>query len=199
MVWRLTYPQDTSTLTRSEFSGRPRLRGINPVILMPSPSESPSRPHPSPDFRGHPVQFLAFGFGSGLAPKAPGTAGTVLAIPLYLVIAQFSLLQYTAVVLVAAVIGVWICGVASRQLEVHDHPGIVWDEFVGFWITMWALPTDWIWVLAGFAVFRLYDIVKPWPVSVLDRRVGGGFGIMVDDVLAGVMACLTLHIVLRLV
>jgi len=86
----------------------------------------------------------------------------------------------------------------GRQLQVHDHPGIVWDEFVGFWITLWAVPLDWRWVIAGFVVFRLYDIVKPWPVSVLDRKVGGGFGIMIDDILAGVMACLTLHIALRL-
>jgi phosphatidylglycerophosphatase A len=166
---------------------------------MPSTTASPSKSNPAPDFRRHPVQFLAFGFGSGLSPRAPGTAGTLLAIPLYLLFAQWSLLEYTAVVLAAALLGVWICGEASRQLDVHDHPGIVWDEFVGFWITMWALPPDWIWVLAGFVVFRLYDIVKPWPVSVLDRKVGGGFGIMVDDVLAGVMACVTLHIVLRLV
>ena len=166
---------------------------------MTAPTASPPAIHPAPDFRRHPVQFLAFGFGSGLFPKAPGTAGTLAAIPLYLLIAQWSLLHYAVVVLLAALVGVWICGAASRQLKVHDHPGIVWDEFVGFWITMWAVPPDWIWVLAGFVVFRVYDIVKPWPVSVLDRKVGGGFGIMVDDILAGAMACVTLHIVLRLV
>lgn len=166
---------------------------------MTAPTSSSPATHPAPDFRRHPVQFLAFGFGSGLSPKAPGTAGTVVAIPLYLLIAEWSLLHYTVLVLLAAVVGVWICGAASRQLNVHDHPGIVWDEFVGFWITMWAIPPDWIWVLAGFVVFRVYDIVKLWPVSVLDRKVGGGFGIMIDDVLAGVMACMTLHIVLRLV
>lgn len=166
---------------------------------MPPSTDIPPQIHPAPSFRRHPVQFLAFGFGSGLSPKAPGTAGTVVAIPLYLLIAEWSLLHYTVLVLLAAVVGVWICGAASRQLDVHDHPGIVWDEFVGFWITMWALPPDWIWVLAGFVVFRVYDIVKPWPVSALDRKVGGGFGIIVDDIVAGVMACVTLHIVLRLV
>ena len=93
-------------------------------------------------------------------------------------------------------LGVWICGAASRQLEVHDHPGIVWDEFVGYWITLWAVPFDWVWIVAGFVVFRVFDIIKPWPVSALDRKVGGGFGIMIDDVLAGVMACVTLHIAL---
>jgi phosphatidylglycerophosphatase A len=165
---------------------------------MPSPTASRPKSHPAPDFRRHPVQFLAFGFGSGLAPKGPGTAGTLVAIPLYLLIAQWSLLYYTVVVLLAAAVGVWICGAASRQLEVHDHPGIVWDEFVGYWITMWAVPLDWAWVLAGFVVFRVFDIFKPWPISVLDRKVGGGFGIMIDDVLAGVMACIVLHFVLWL-
>ena len=147
----------------------------------------------------HPALFLAFGFGSGLVPRAPGTAGTLVAVPLYLLMAHWSLLHYSIVVALAAVLGVWVCGIASRQLQVPDHPGIVWDEFVGYWITMWALPLDWKWVLAGFAVFRLYDIVKPWPVRVLDRRVGGGLGIMADDMLAGVMACATLHLALRLI
>ncbi len=163
---------------------------------MTKPSSTAS--HPAPDFRRHPLQFLAFGLGSGLSAKAPGTVGTLVAIPLYLLFAQWNLLYYSVVVLLAALAGIWICGAASRQLEVHDHPGIVWDEFVGFWITMWALPTDWAWVLAGFAVFRVYDIFKPWPVSLLDRKIGGGFGIMVDDMLAGAMACATLHIVLCL-
>jgi phosphatidylglycerophosphatase A len=81
-------------------------------------------------------------------------------------------------------------------LEVHDHPGIVWDEFVGYWITLWAVPFDWVWVIAGFVVFRVFDIIKPWPVSVLDRKVDGGLGIMIDDVLAGIMACATLHLAL---
>lgn len=167
---------------------------------MTSPPHHPTpqfRSQPAPQFRRHPVQLLAFGFGSGLFPKAPGTAGTLAAIPLYLLVAQSDLWQYTALLVVAALLGVWICGAASRQLQVHDHPGIVWDEFVGFGITMWALPPDWVWVIAGFLVFRLYDIAKPWPISVLDKKLGGGFGIMADDMLAGVLACVTLHIALR--
>ena len=143
-----------------------------------------------------PVQFLAFGFGSGLFPRAPGTAGTLAAVPLYWLIADWGLVWYTAVVLVAALLGIWICGAASRELNVHDHPGIVWDEFVGYWITLWAVPVDWVWMLAGFVVFRVLDIAKPWPISYLDRKVKGGFGIMIDDILAGVMACATLHIAL---
>lgn len=154
---------------------------------------------PSPRLLKSPVQLLAFGFGSGLSPKAPGTAGTLLAVPIYLLIAPLPLWLYTALVLLAAVLGVWICGVASRELQVHDHPGIVWDEFVGYWITMWALPASLLWIIAGFIVFRVFDILKPWPVRALDREVGGGLGIMLDDILAGVMACLTLHIALWLI
>jgi len=144
------------------------------------------------------VQLLAFGFGSGLSPLAPGTAGTVAAIPFYLLAVHWGLLYYTLFIVLAAVLGIWVCGAASRQLQVHDHPGIVWDEFVGYWITLWALPVSWEWVLAGFLVFRCYDIVKPWPINRLDKNVGGGLGIMIDDVLAGVMACATLHIALAI-
>lgn len=141
-----------------------------------------------------PAQFFAFGFGSGLAPTGPGTVGTLAAVPFYLLLAQLSPLSYTLAVIASAVFGVWICGLASRQLQVHDHGGIVWDEFVGYWITMWMLPPDWLWVVAGFFVFRVFDIAKPWPVGYLDRKVEGGLGIMVDDIMAGLMACATLHI-----
>lgn len=169
---------------------------MNTVMTMPSSSDNPVKQHPAPDFWRHPVQFLAFGFGSGLVPKAPGTAGTLMAVPIYLLIADWSLLQYSLFILFCAGLGIWICGAASRQLEVHDHPGIVWDEFVGYWITLWAVPFEWVWVIAGFVVFRVFDIIKPWPVSVLDRKVDGGLGIMIDDVLAGIMACATLHLAL---
>ncbi|MEZ5503909.1 MAG: phosphatidylglycerophosphatase A [Halioglobus sp.] len=166
---------------------------------MPAPLVPQAVTAPAPDLLRHPVQLLAFGFGSGLAPKAPGTAGTLVAVPLYLLFAHWDLLHYTLLVGLGALLGIWICDAASRQLQVHDHPGIVWDEFVGYWITMWAVPPTWTWIIAGFVVFRVLDIVKPWPVSVLDRKVRGGLGIMIDDVLAGALACLTLHIALRLV
>lgn len=161
---------------------------------MSERAEAASAIAPAP-FR-RPVQFLAFGFGSGLSPRAPGTAGTLVAVPLYWLIADWGLFWYSAFVLAAALLGIWICGVASRELNVHDHPGIVWDEFVGYWITLWAVPVDWVWMLAGFVVFRVLDIVKPWPISHLDRSVKGGVGIMIDDILAGVMACATLHLAL---
>lgn len=144
-----------------------------------------------------PIQLLAFGFGSGLAPRAPGTFGTLAALPIYFLLVPLSLWSYTAVVLLAAVLGVWICGRASEALGVHDHPGIVWDEFVGMWIALWAVPVEPLWILCAFVAFRFFDILKPWPIGWLDRRVSGGFGIMIDDVVAGVLACLVVHIALH--
>ena len=152
----------------------------------------------APNLRRHPAQLLAFGFGSGLSPVAPGTAGTLLAVPIYLVVAEWGLLYYSRFIVVTLLAGIWLCDVASRQLGVHDHPGIVWDEFVGFWIAMWALPAEWVWILAGFLAFRFFDILKPWPVSQLDKKVPGGLGIMIDDVVAGVMACASVHVLFRL-
>ena len=155
------------------------------------PELDDSDPKPTP-FTS-PIQFLAFGFGSGLSPWAPGTMGTVMAVPLYLLLAASPLSVYSALVVLSAGFGVWLCGRASRQLQVHDHPGIVWDEFVGFWITMWAVPLTWYWVVLGFVVFRVFDIFKPWPISWCDKQVHGGLGIMLDDILAGLASCALLH------
>lgn len=152
--------------------------------------------HPRPRLTD-PVQFLAFGFGSGLSPRAPGTVGTAVALPVYLLFAQQPLWVYSAIVVAAAIVGIWICHRASEALGVHDHPGIVWDEFVGLWITLWAVPVDALWILAGFLVFRLFDIWKPWPIGWLDRHAGGGLGIMIDDIVAGVMACVVLQLALH--
>ena len=136
----------------------------------------------------NPLHFLSLGFGSGLAPVAPGTFGTLAAIPLYLLIAQLDLPYYLAIILLGFGIGVYLCGYTSTALGVHDHSGIVWDEFVGFWITMIAVPVTWQWIAAGFVLFRVFDIVKPWPVKIADTKMTGGFGIMFDDVLAGLYA-----------
>lgn len=134
-----------------------------------------------------PVLLLAFGFGSGLARKAPGTFGTLAAVPLYLLLSLFSLPVYLAAVLVVTLAGIWICGRASQKLGTHDHPGIVWDEIAGFLVAM--IPGGgWTGVVAGFVLFRLFDIWKPWPIGFLDRKVGGGFGVMLDDLAAGVAA-----------
>jgi len=146
-----------------------------------------------------PVLLLAFGFGSGLMPRAPGTAGTAAAIPLYLWFSQYSLTIYLALVILVSITGVWICQQASARLRVHDHPGIVWDEIAGFLITMIPAPSSWIWLPAGFVLFRLFDIWKPWPISWADRQLKGGLGIMLDDVLAGGLAAVMLFIVIRLV
>ena len=146
-----------------------------------------------------PVHFLAFGFGSGLSPKAPGTMGTLAAIPLYLLLMNLPLTGYLLAVLLISVAGIWICGESSRRLGVHDHGGIVWDEFAGFLLTMTAAPQGWAWIVLGFALFRLFDIWKPWPVRVADRQLHGGLGIMLDDILAGIYAWLVLQAVVYVV
>ncbi|NNC55559.1 MAG: phosphatidylglycerophosphatase A, partial [Pseudomonadales bacterium] len=92
----------------------------------------------------------------------------------------------------AFVVGIWFCELTSRNLGVHDHGGIVWDEFVGYWLAMLFAPPGWIWLLIGFVLFRVFDIVKPWPIRVLDKKVHGGFGIMIDDIIAGLFAGLCL-------
>jgi len=136
----------------------------------------------------HPIHFLAIGLGSGAAPKAPGTFGTVAAVLLYIPLSQLSGVWYLAVLVAAALVGVYLCGKTSRDWGVHDHGAIVWDEFVGYWITMFLIPVTWYWALAGFVLFRLFDIWKPWPVRYFDKHVHGGLGIMLDDVVAGLMA-----------
>lgn len=141
----------------------------------------------------NPIHCLAFGFGSGLAPKAPGTFGTLMAVPLYLLLVQLPLWAYVLVLVVSFFIGVYLCGKTADDLGVHDHPGIVWDEFVGFWLTMLAAPTGWLWLVIGFILFRLFDIWKPWPIRVLDEKMETGLGIMLDDVLAGVYALVILQ------
>ncbi len=150
-------------------------------------------PRPSTLFTD-PVHFLAFGFGSGLSPVAPGTFGTLAAVALYLPLAMLPLWAYLAVVAVASVAGVFICGTSAERLGVHDHGGIVWDEFAGFWLAMAGAPAGWPWVVAGFLLFRLFDIAKPWPIRWLDQQVGGGLGIMVDDLLAGIYALVILQL-----
>ena len=141
----------------------------------------------------NPNHFFAFGFGSGLAPRAPGTAGTLVAIPVFWVIQDLSWPLYASWLLVTFVLGVVWCGRSSRALGVHAHGGIVWDEMVGYWLTMFFAPTGWQWMLAGFILFRFFDILKPWPIGAVDRRVHGGFGIMIDDILAAVYAWVSLQ------
>lgn len=142
----------------------------------------------------NPVHLLAFGFGSGLARKAPGTFGTLAAIPIFLLICQLPHLYYVLFVVVTGLAGIYICGKTASDLRVHDHGGIVWDEMVGFWITMMFIPVSWHSILTGFLLFRLFDIWKPFPIRWLDKQVKGGFGIMIDDVLAGIFSWLCLYL-----
>jgi phosphatidylglycerophosphatase A len=131
-----------------------------------------------------PVHFVALGFGSGLAPVAPGTAGTLVGVLLDPALRPLGLGGRVGVVALMFLAGVWLCGESARRLGVHDHPGIVWDEIVGYLALMLVLPGGWGWAVAGFVVFRLFDIFKPWPIRQLDHGVGGGLGIMLDDVMA---------------
>lgn len=144
----------------------------------------------------NPLHLLSLGFGAGLFPRAPGTCGTLIAIPFFLLLVQLPLTWYLLFLLLAFGLGVFLCGYTSRALGVHDHSGIVWDELVGYWLTMVAVPAEWLWILLGFVLFRLFDIWKPWPVRIADKSLEGGFGIMIDDVLAGVYALLCLHVVI---
>ena len=141
-----------------------------------------------------PVHFLAYGFGAGLSPKAPGTLGTVAAIPIYLLLVWSGPLAYGLFLAVALVAGAYICGYTARRLGVDDPSPVVWDEVVGYLITMLGAPFGVLWMLAGFLLFRLFDIWKPWPIRWLDRNVKGGLGIMLDDVAAAVFACVILNI-----
>ncbi len=150
-----------------------------------------------PSFRQlirNPVHFLAFGFGSGLSPKAPGTAGTLVALILWPMLASLPLELYLLIVAVASVGGFYLCGKTASDLGVHDHSGIVWDEIAGFWLAMTAMPVSWVWMLAGFLLFRLFDIWKPWPIGWLDKHVDGGYGIMLDDLVAGLFTWLILFL-----
>ena len=142
----------------------------------------------------NPWHFLAFGAGAGAMPVAPGTFGTLVAVPLYLLLAPLALPFYLAVVVAMLLLGIWLCHVTARDIGVHDHGGIVWDEIVGYLLTMAAAPAGWLWVIVGFILFRLFDIVKPWPVNLADRHVSGGFGIMLDDVIAALYAWLVLQL-----
>lgn len=142
----------------------------------------------------NPVHLLALGFGSGLAPKMPGTFGTLAALPVVVLLSYYaSFSVYLIVTILVSIVGVRICGRTAEDMGVHDDSSIVWDEVAGMMITMLAVPLSWQTLLVGFLLFRLFDILKPWPISYLDKHVHGGFGIMIDDVLAGLFALGILH------
>ena len=139
-----------------------------------------------------PVNFLAFGFGTGLAPVAPGTAGSLPGVLLFWLTLDSGLYVQLTVAAVLVIAGVWICGESARRIGVHDHGGIVWDEIAGMYLTLLAAPLTPIGWLAAFVLFRVMDIVKPWPIRDLDHRLGGGVGIMLDDLVAALYAAVVL-------
>lgn len=161
-------------------------------------SRKSTRRPPASELLRDPVHVLAFGFGSGLSAIAPGTVGTLAAVPLYLMLQVLPLWAYLLSTLLVILLGIAICGISARRLGVHDHPGIVWDEFAGFFVTMIAAPAGWVWILIGFVLFRFFDVLKPWPIGWLDRRLHGGLGIMLDDVLAGIYALIVLQLLARM-
>ena len=147
----------------------------------------------------HPAGWIASGFGIGLSPRAPGTVGSLLALlPWYFGLQHLSLPVYAAVLVIAFAVGVWAADWVIAKTRIEDPSVVVWDEFIGQWIALMLAPAGWVWVLAGFALFRLFDIWKPWPVGWADRKLHGGFGTMLDDVLAGLYAFAILQLAARL-
>ena len=162
--------------------------------MTTSQAEDPSTRPPVRALRD-PVQLLALGFGAGLVPRAPGTAGSLIGLAAAMLAAQWGGWVAAAITAVVAAAGVWICGEGARRLAVHDHPAIVWDEIAGMMITMLAAPRGWLWAVLAFALFRGFDIIKPWPIRQVDHAMRGGAGIMLDDVMAGILAALVLLLV----
>lgn len=149
------------------------------------------------DFRTvwtNPVHFLSFGFGSGLAPKMPGTIGTVAAIPLYLLIMGFSWPVYAVITLILIGFGIWWCDITEKAIGIPDYSGIVWDEIVGYLVTMFLAPVGWQWILLGFILFRVFDIWKPGPIGWVNKHVKGGLGVVVDDLAAALPAWIILQL-----
>ena len=150
---------------------------------------------PSRHLLRHPVGWIATGFGVGLSPFAPGTMGSLAAlIPWWLWLRHLPAMEYAIVLALALAIGIWAGNWVIAKLRIEDPGVVVWDEFIGQWIALFAAPAGWLWILGGFALFRLFDIWKPWPVSWADQKLHGGFGVMFDDVLAGLYALAALQL-----
>jgi phosphatidylglycerophosphatase A len=150
----------------------------------------------------HPFGWVACGFGSGLSPVAPGTAGSLTALLPWLALRELPAVYYALALVSAFALGVWVCHWAVATLRIKDPASVVWDEFVGQWVALLPLlwlQRGWVWIFAGFILFRIFDIWKPWPVSWADRRIDGGLGIMLDDVIAGIYAASVLALLLRLI
>jgi phosphatidylglycerophosphatase A len=156
--------------------------------------------HPSARFAvAHPAHFIALGFGTGLAPVAPGTVGTVLAFPIYMLLDRWlDPLGLFAVIAVLFGIGVWACGRTGRDLGIADHSAMNWDEVVAMLLILMLVPAEWEWWVFAFGAFRFFDVVKPPPIRHIDRTMKGGLGVMFDDIVAAFYALLLMAIVKRL-
>lgn len=150
---------------------------------------------PPKGFLKNPIHFLALGFGSGLSPIMPGTCGTIAAIPIYLMICYLPTTYYLTIFIIMTIAGFWLCGVTSKHLKTYDHPSIVWDEIVGYLLTMFAIPVAWNWIIIGFVLFRVFDIWKPWPIGWMDKHIRNGIGIVVDDLMAAIYAWILLQFI----
>jgi phosphatidylglycerophosphatase A len=138
--------------------------------------------------------FVTF-FGVGLSPKAPGTLGTLATIPLAALFIWLGPLVHMSFAILLTLAAIWAADVYEKRKGGHDHPEIVIDEVVGFLISMTWMPMTWQAFAAGFVLFRFFDIVKPWPIGVFDRKIPGGLGVVVDDVAAGLLVNVILQIV----
>ncbi len=167
---------------------------VTNIFKKMQPRSKPSPELPDKLWRD-PLYFIAFGLGSGAMPFAPGTFGTLFAIPFYLLLQSLSLVAYLIFVIVFIVFSAWISERVSRDIHIHDHPGMCIDEFAGFFVTMIHAPHGFVWVVLGFLLFRLFDIWKPWPIHVLDEKVPGGFGMVLDDIVAGIFAMVVIQII----
>lgn len=135
-----------------------------------------------------PSIFLGLGFGFGLVLRAPGTFGTMAALPIYWLMNDLPFVTYLITVFIVLIVGIWICHKSADWLEEDDPSAVVWDEITGYLVTMVIAPSNWKWMLIGFVLFRLFDIFKPWPIRYIDRKLHGGLGIMLDDVISGALA-----------
>lgn len=154
----------------------------------------PNPPVPSKVWQS-PLYFFAFGLGSGTMPVAPGTFGTLMAIPFYMWLAQLSHFHYLLFVVLFIACASWVCTIVSKEIAIDDHPGMCIDEFAGFFVTMLYVPYGLKWIILGFVLFRFFDIFKPWPIKYVDRNIHSGFGMVLDDVLAGLFSCALIQLI----
>lgn len=174
-----------------------RSRVMNTFNQLKLKLTSKNKKHPPvPNEVWHdPLFFIGFGLGSGAMPFAPGTFGTLMAIPFYLLLRPLSLPLYLSVVVVFFILSSILCDYLSRRIHHHDHGGMCIDEFAGFFVTMINAPQGFWWIIVGFLLFRLFDIWKPWPIRFLDEHVHGGFGMVLDDIVAGIYGFIIIQLI----